>query len=218
MIQRISIYFDTTNGIISGDSIAFNIKSNNQHPNTHILTTNAIPNIITGNPHVSSQLIENAIKSLPNFVIGSSTELDQDKSVTVTSEVITPDRVQYLVTFSTDVVTTTISRPILTCPRIIGCPFAGCRPKYDQLIRIASQISIGTVTGIVANPHQPTTFYTRSNDITHRGTGSTFDVHVRLWIRVETIGNGNKLISVAHLSETGPGGIPINNLLVAPIN
>jgi hypothetical protein len=73
---------------------------------------------------------------------------------------------------------------------------------------------MGTVAGINL-VMSSLSWLVRSSDATHAGTGATFDVHVRVWIRIETLGT-RQLISIAHQSETTVGGVAVNNALVAP--
>ncbi len=82
------------------------------------------------------------------------------------------------------------------------------------MVRIASSSSMGTVAGINL-VKSPKSWLVRSPDGTHAGTGATYDAHVRVWVRVETIGS-RQLISLAHQSETTVGGVSVNNALVAP--
>jgi hypothetical protein len=73
---------------------------------------------------------------------------------------------------------------------------------------------MGTVEGVDLVKSSKS-WLVRSLDATHAGTGATYDAHVRVWVRVETIG-GRQLISLAHQSETTVGGVSVNNALVAP--
>jgi hypothetical protein len=73
---------------------------------------------------------------------------------------------------------------------------------------------MGTVAGINL-VKSAKSWLVRSSDATHAGTGATYDAHVRVWVRVETIGS-RQLISFAHQSETTVGGVAVNNALVSP--
>jgi EGF-like domain len=82
------------------------------------------------------------------------------------------------------------------------------------MVRLTFSSSMGSVAGIDL-VKSPKSWLVRSVDATHAGTGATYDAHVRVWVRVETIGS-RQLISYAHQSETTVGGVAVNNALVAP--
>jgi hypothetical protein len=173
------------------------------------MTTSAVSDVITGTNANTLLSWKRVIESLPNFAIGQ---------VGVTLDANTADSASYLVTFIEQGNYNTGTRPLLLCPHsdasLIGCPFAGCRPKYDQMVRLQTATNMGTVAGVDL-VKSSNSWLVRSLDSTHAGTGATFDVHVRVWIRIETVGS-RQLISMAYQSETTVGGVAVNNALVAP--
>ena len=73
---------------------------------------------------------------------------------------------------------------------------------------------MGTVAGIDL-VKSAKSWLVRFSDLARAGTGATYDAHVRVWVRIETIGS-RQLIYYAHQSETTVGGVAVNNALVAP--
>lgn len=206
MVNRITVSFATTAGTIMGNALSLRMSSLVGYGT---VVTSAVSNIITGANAATATALANAFEFLPNFLVND---------VTVALDASTADSASYLVTFVESSGHQTGSRPTLSCPQddtsLVGCPFAGCRPRYDQLVKLSSSSSMGTVAGINL-VMSPSSWLVRSTDATLAGTGATFDVHVRVWIRIDTLGT-RQLISIAHQSETTVGGVAVNNALVAP--